>query len=117
MFSVTPVIDLKKSFTEEAEQLYNYFFTQKHHFSLQIMLIIKKKNVMEKVWNIFGMEKKCWFDYRNSTIDLALNAREQWIWRELEKTSHGLKHQLMVGKTGTQVPKTRQTKLSSGQIN
>lgn len=26
MFSVTPVIDLTKSFTEEAEQLYNYFF-------------------------------------------------------------------------------------------
>lgn len=62
-------------------------------------------------------EKKCWFDNRNSTIDFALNAQEQWIWRELGKTPHGSKHQLMVWRAGTQVPKTRQTKLSSGQIN
>lgn len=31
------------------------------------------------------MEKNLWFDYRNSTIDIALNAQEQWFWRELEK--------------------------------
>lgn len=79
----SPVNYLTKSFTEEAEQLYNYFYSEAPFLTAITANDVnnkEKKNISWKKSEIFlGWRKKCWFDYRNSTIDFALNAQEQWI--------------------------------------